>query len=87
MYISAHNVDIPCLLETDLDLSFSNNENNETIPRYDLYRADHPSNVKHGGCIYYKSFLSFNVIDIQYQQEFINFEMKIGGKLCKFIIL
>ena len=87
VYISAHNDDIPCLLETDLDSSFSNNDNNETISRYNLYRADHPSNVKHGGCIYYKSFLPFNVIDIQYLQQFINFEMKIGGKLCKFIIL
>ena len=87
VYISAHNVDIPCLLETDLDSSFSNNDNNETISRYNLYRADNPSNVKHGGCIYYKSFLPFNVIDIQYLQQFINFEMKIGGKLCKFIIL
>ena len=57
-----------------------------TIPGYDLYRAGHPSNVKRV-CIYYKNFLPLKVIDIQYLQEYINFEMKIGEKLCNFIAL
>ena len=64
-----------------------------TIPGYDRYRADHSSNVKRGGregtggVIYYKNFLPLKVIDIQYLQECINFEMKIGEKLSNFIIL
>ena len=40
-----------------------------------------------GVCIYYKNFLPLKVIGIQYLQECINFEMKIGEKLCNFIAL
>ena len=46
-YISNHNFDILCLTETYLDSSISSNDNNLTIPGYDLYTADHPSNVKY----------------------------------------
>ena len=46
-YISNHNFDILCLPETYLDSSISSNDNNLTIPGYDLYTADHPSNVKY----------------------------------------
>ena len=53
-----------------------------------MYRADNPSNVKRGAiCIYYKSIPPSKVINIQYLQEYINFEMKIGDKLCNFIAL
>ena len=66
----------------------SSNDNNLTIRGFDLYRADHLSNLKREEvCIYYKNFLSLKVIDIQYLQECINFEMKIGEKLCNFIVL
>ena len=58
------------------------------IPGYDRYRADHPSNVKRGGiCIYYKKFFPLKVTNIQYLQECINFEMKIGDKLCNLVAL
>ena len=60
------------------------------MPGYHLYRADYPSNVKQGGrgiCIYYKNFLPLKVIDIQYLPECNNFEMKIGEKICNFIVL
>ena len=60
------------------------------MPGYHLYRADYPSNVKQGGrgiCIYYKNFLLLKVIDIQYLPECNNFEMKIGEKICNFIVL
>ena len=40
-----------------------------------------------GLCIYYKYFLPLKVIDTQYLQECINFEMKIGEKLCNFTAL
>ena len=48
-YVSTHNFDIICLPKTYLDSSVSSNDNNLTIPGYDLYRADHPSKVKRGG--------------------------------------
>ena len=47
-YVSTHNFDILCLSETYLDSNISSNDNNLTIPGYDLHRADHPSNVKRG---------------------------------------
>ena len=45
------------LSEADLDSTISSNDNDLTIPCYDLHRADHPSDVKRRVCIYYKNFL------------------------------
>ena len=49
-----------CLSETYLDSSISSNDNNLTIPGYDLYRADHPSNVKRGGFV---SIIKFSIVE------------------------
>ena len=58
------------------------------IPGYDLFRGDHPSNTKRGGvCIYYRDSLLLKILGIQYLQECINFEIRIGGKLCRFVSL
>ena len=58
------------------------------IPGYDLFRADHPSNTKRGGvCIYYRNSLPLKILNIQYLHECINFEIRIGGKLCRFVSL
>ena len=61
------------------------------ISGYNLIRSDRPSNNKRGGiCIYYKHFLPLRIPDIsnvRYLQECINFEMKIGDKVCNFISL
>ena len=85
-YISIQNFDILCLSETYLDSTISSNDSNLIMPGYDLYRADHLSNVKRRGiCIYYKNCLPLKVPNIQYMQECINFEMKIGDKLCNFL--
>ena len=89
-YVSTHNFHILCLSETYLDSNISSNNNNLAIPGYNLYRADHLSNVKRGGegkGIYHKNVLPLKVIDIQYVQECINFEIKIGKRLCNFIVL
>ena len=40
------------LSETYLDSCISKKDNNLTLPGYDLYRADRPSNVKRGGGVY-----------------------------------
>ena len=57
-------------------------------PGYNLICADNPSNTKWGGvCIYYHNSLPLKVIDIQFLNECINFEIRIGGKLCSFLCL
>ena len=87
-YFSTYNFDILCLLKIYLDWIIFSNDSSLTVPGYDLYRADHPSNVKREGVfIYYKNFLPLKVIDVQYLRQCINFEIKIGEKICNLIIL
>ena len=87
-YITAHSFDVICLSETYLDSSISHDENHLQIPGYNLYRVDHPLNIKRGGvCIYYKISLPLKIKNIQCPQECINFELKIKNKLCNFITL
>ena len=58
------------------------------IPGYDLFRADHLSNTKRGSvCIYYRNSLPLKILNIQYLHESFNFEIRIGGKLCRFVSL
>ena len=58
------------------------------ISGYNLIRSDHPSNNEREGIwIYYKHFLPLRILNVQYLQECINFEMKIGDKVCNFISL
>ena len=87
-YISINKIDIICLSETYLDSSISSDNDNLELPGYNLVRADHPTNTKRGGvCIYYHNSLPLKVIDIQLLNECINFEIRIGGKLCSFLCL
>ena len=78
---------IICLSETYLNFSTTSNDDDFEISGDNLIRSDHPSNNKRGGvCIYYKNFLPLQVLSIQYLQEYINFELNIGGKICKKLI-
>ena len=87
-YIAIHRFDIICIFETYLHSSTSLDDNNLEISGYNLIRSDHPSNNERGGiCIYYKHFLPLRILNVQYLQECINFEMKIGDKVCNFISL
>ena len=87
-HIATHKLDVICLSETYLDASISNDDDNLEIPGYHLLRADHPSNTKQGGvCIYYRNSLPLKILNIQYLHECINFEIRIGGKLCRFVSL
>ena len=63
-YITAHKMDIICLLKTYLDSSVQPvNENLEILGK--LVRFDHPSNKKRDGVyIYYKASLPRRVIDM-----------------------
>ena len=50
----AKDYDIICLTETFLDSSVENDDDQISIPGYNLLRADRPSNTKRGVCMYYK---------------------------------
>ena len=79
-------MDIICLSKTYLDSSVLVDDDNFQIPGYSSVRVDHPSNMKRGGVlIYYKNFLPIKLIDVKYLHECLNFELKIGGKICLFI--
>ena len=79
-------MDIVYLSETYLDSSVPTDYDNFQIPGYSSVRADHPSNEKRGGVlVYYKSYLRLLLIDVKYLYECINFELRIGGKICKFL--
>ena len=87
-YISINKIDIICLSETYLDSSIPSDDDNLELPGYNLVRADNPTNTKRGGvCIYYHNSLPLKVIDIQLLNECINFEIRIGEKLCSFLCL
>ena len=87
-YNSGRKFDIICLPETYLDSNSLPDDSNLKIPCYNLGRSDHPSNKKRGGvCIYCKSYLRLRIIDINYLNECVRFELMVGDKLCNFIAL
>ena len=77
-YIAIHKFDVICISETYLDSSTPSNDSNLEISGYTLVRSDHSSNNKRGGfCICYKRFLPLRILNVQYLQESICFELKI----------
>ena len=87
-YIAVYKFDVICLSETYLDSTVASSDENLQISGYNLVRSDHPANTKRVGvCLYYKTCLSLRVLGIQYLKECINFELKIGDKLCTFAAL
>ena len=85
-YIAIHKLDIICISETYLDSSTPSDDNNWEISEYTLVCSDHPSKNKRSGvCIYYKNFLPFRIVNVQYLQESICFEFNIGDKTCNFL--
>ena len=85
-YLSVHEKDIICLSETYVDSSVPVDDDNLQVPGYSSVRADHPSNTKRGGVlIYYKNVLPIKLIDVKYLHESFNLELRIRGKICKFL--
>ena len=77
-----------CLSEIYLDSKTLPDDYNLDISRYNLVRSHHPPNSKRGGvCIYYKEALLVRVINVNFLNEGIRFELKIDEKLCNFISL
>ena len=55
---------------------------------YNLLRSDHLSNKNRGGvCIYHESYLPLKIIDTNYLNECVRFQLMVGEKLCNFIAL
>ena len=85
-YIAIHKFDNICILETYLDSSTSSYDSNLKISGHTLVRSDHPSNNNRGViCIYYKSYLTLRILNVQYLQNSICFELNIGDKTCNFL--
>ena len=60
-------------------------DDNLQIPRYSSVRADHLSKTKRGVLIHYKSFLPIKLGYVKYLDEALNFELRIGRKICIFL--
>ena len=87
-YVTVHKLDIIYFSKTYLDSSIQFDDNNLEISGYNLIRSDHVSISKRGDVyIYYKNFLLLRVCDVSLLDECVNFELKIGDKLCRFVAL
>ena len=85
---SIHKFDIICFSGTYLHSNILHDDSNLETPGYNLGRSDHPSNKILGGvCIYYKTYLTLRIIDINYLNEFVRFELMGGDTICNFIAL
>ena len=81
MYNSVYNYDIIALSETYLDSSIPNESISLTGFSKDIYRGDHPNDVKRGGvCLYFKDSLA--ILD-----ECIISELTIGRKKVFFVVV
>ena len=77
-----------CFSETFLESCILSDDVNLDIPEYNLVRADPQANTKRGGvCVYFRKSLPLRILDIHFLYECINFEMRIGDKVCNFISL
>ena len=85
-YVSTHNFNNLCLSDTYLDSSTSSNDNNLTIPGYDLYRADHSSHVKRGEFVSTIKFSSVESNRHSISTRVHQLPNENQGKLCNFII-
>ena len=72
----------------NLDSNTPLDDYNLEISGYTLVCSDHPSNTKCGGvCLYYQNNLPIRVVNIGYLNECLTLELKVGDKMCNFIVL
>ena len=87
-YNSVHKFEIICLSETYLDSNILPDDSKLKIPGYNSVHSNHLPNKNRGGvCIYYKSYLPLRIININYLNECVRFELILSDKLCNFIAL
>ena len=86
VYIAIHKFGIICVSETYLDSSTLTDDSNLEISGYTFIQTTLLT-IKEGGsvCIYYKNFLPLRILNVQYLQESICFELKIANKSCNFL--
>ena len=85
---SVQNFDSICLLQTYPDSTVPLDDDTLVIARHNLICSEHPSNTKHAGVrLYCKICLPLRVLNISYLKECVNFELMIGNKSCKFVVL
>ena len=83
VYDSIIKFGIFCLFEAYLDSNICPDDSNLKIPGYNVVCSDHPSSKKQGGVrMYYNSYLPLRIIDINYSNECVRFELMVGNKLC-----
>ena len=83
-YNSVYNHDVICLSETFLDSIHPKDHQSLKLQGYEMIRADHPNNIKHGGVsIYYKEHLPLKVrYDISPLKECLVTEIKVNRQKC-----
>ena len=88
-YNSVYNYDIIALSETYLDSSIPNESISLTGFSKEIYRSDHPNNVKRGGvCLYFKDSLAIKQrINLQILDECTFSELTIGRKKAFFVVV
>ena len=87
-YNVMHKFDVICIFKSYLNSDTSSNDNNLNIPGSNMSRADHPPGNRRGRvCIYYKESLPIKMLNINYPQECIYFDLKIRRKLCTIVSL
>ena len=80
-YNTINKFDVICLSESYLDSSLASDNDNLNIKGYNLYRADHPNNVKRGGvCAHIRESLPARCLSIAYLQECLILEISINNK-------
>ena len=71
-----------------MDSIILSDDGNLDIPRHNLVRTDDPANTKRGSVfLYFRNSLPLRILDIHFLHECINFEKRIGNKVCNFISL
>ena len=81
-YNTINKLDVIYLSESYLDSSIASDNDNLNIKGYNLYRADHPSNVKRGGvCAYIRESLPARYLSNAYLQECLISEISINNKM------
>ena len=85
-YNAVHNFHIICISESYLNSQIFSNDDKLSIPVYNMFRANHPSDNRRGG-VYYKGSLPIRLYNIRYLQECICFNLMISNKLCNIVSL
>ena len=87
-YDAIHNFDTICICESYLNSPTFYNDDKLSIPGYNVFKADDPSDKRRRGvCVYYKESLPVRLRNISYLQECICFNFMISNKLCNILLL